>query len=101
MDNLESGLHISQSGTDEAAAECRHIVAEATNWLRYYLRLSSMASSSQKCVLPQLAGGHMALVFVVFAVDSHLLHSGLKSGSLHPQPGRSPVQAGNYSAGFT
>jgi hypothetical protein len=37
MDNVESGVHISWSGTDEAAAQCRHIV---TRELRMAYRLA-------------------------------------------------------------
>jgi hypothetical protein len=73
-------MHICEGRTAEAAAACRHNVAE---------RLIGLP-----------CGVGTTLVFVVYAGDSHLLHSGLKRGALHAQPGRSPAHAGNDPAGF-
>src|SRR5580692_7355385 len=41
------------------------------------------------------------LVFVVSACNTHFLHFGLESGSLHAQSARSPVQTRDYSAALT
>src|SRR5208282_3380765 len=73
----ETEMHNFGSRTAEAAAECRHIVAK---------RLNCAAVN--------------ALVFVICAGNSHLLHSRLECGPLHSQPSCSSTQTGNHTAGF-